>query len=163
MKSEGRRFTRFHVALGFVVIAVVVLGIRSENAATEVLTARRQGNVTPDPMLAQSIASAEMMSARDSILASSIPTGRDPFQEGTVRKPRATEPHPVRQAAPAPKPALRALLYDNIAPMIQLGVGEQISGWLHKGDQFQGWTVVEITSSSVEIGRSGERVVLPAW
>ncbi len=98
--------------------------------------------------------------AKDSLLSAvsllgsrSIPRRAGAKSDGGVA-PRAT---PSEARTP---PDLRALLYDNVNPSVQLSSGATTSGWLHKGDSFLGWTVVEITATSIRISRGGESIVL---
>ncbi len=69
----------------------------------------------------------------------------------------------VAQATEAPRrtvadavPALKALVYDNVRPSVQLACEDAISPWLGQGDTFKGWTVLEIGPGSVWI-RNGSR------
>jgi hypothetical protein len=55
---------------------------------------------------------------------------------------------------------LRALLFDDVRPSVQLGVGGSTSDWLHRGDRFRGWQIVEINAKSVTVSTGSETVVL---
>ena len=99
---------------------------------------------------------------KDSLLASANLTERDPFRPPPAsRRDRPSTPRNP-STYPTETPVVRALLFDSENPTVQIGVGSQTSGWLHTGDRFQGWTVVEISPASVRIARNGESVVLPS-
>ncbi len=100
------------------------------------------------------------MGARDSLVEQARMGRRDPFQPPPME--RAAVRVPVVQAAPAPppEPRLGSLVYDNVAPTVQLTVGEERSGWLRPGDVFHGWTVLEITRASVRVANGTRTRVL---
>ncbi len=64
----------------------------------------------------------------------------------------AEAPKPVADAVPA----LKALVYDDVRPSVQLACEDALSPWLGQGDTFKGWTVLEIGPGSVWI-RNGSR------
>lgn len=162
MSAETKRHLSFWIALGVLVVVGVVLGIRSKQAVTAVLAAKQSGIEVRDPSLRQRLAEVDKMRDRDSLLATALPTSRDPFRK--ARSAPRSQTRPVRDKTPevSGTPSLRALLFDNVAPTVQLSVGSVMSGWLHKGDSFHGWTVEEITSSSVRVSRDGSSIVLPS-
>jgi len=95
---------------------------------------------------------------------------RDPFGA-----PPKAKPHPKSKSAskggnsskpakPRPKklkpPTKRAILYDTINPSAKLTLKGRVSEWLQVGDSFQGWTVTEITSSTVTVSRDGKTFLL---
>lgn len=91
---------------------------------------------------------------------------RDPFGGPSAQRVRVAESDAgdeVAQAIEAPRkpapdavPALKALVYDNVRPSVQLACEDAISPWLGQGDTFKGWTVLEIGPGSVWI-RNGSR------
>lgn len=97
---------------------------------------------------------------RDSLLAEALPATRDPFKNAPPPLSGRTTPATATATAYRPVPILRALLFDTVNPSVQLSLGERTSEWLHKGDGFRGWTVTEITPTSVELSCQGKRIVL---
>ena len=84
----------------------------------------------------------------------------DPFGGGAS----ASNPSVPTEAVAAPvveRPVLRAFLYDDRQPTIQVAIGELTSGWLRAGDKFQGWTVTDINATAATLSRNGQSVVLP--
>jgi hypothetical protein len=102
-------------------------------------------------------AAVATLEAMDRRIASSAPCDRDPFSNPQVLV--ATRPG-GSAVEPAGSPLLRMLLYDNVSPTVQLSVGEALSGPLHVGDTFRGWTVDAIRTTSVLVSRGGETLVL---
>lgn len=88
---------------------------------------------------------------------------RDPF-----RAPFAIRSAPgAAAAAPAapveaarPVPVVRALVYDDVKPAVQLAVGAETSRWLGRGEAFLGWIVLEISPASVRVGNGVKQHVL---
>jgi len=149
----------FWPVFGLLVLGVALLAIRSAQTVESVLAASRRpaaASIAPAP----ASMGTGLLATRDSLLAESRRGPRDPFRPPPPpprtperRRPPA-EPTPVR-------PEMRALLFDKVEPSVQLRVGAAESGWLHQGDSFQGWTVVAITASSVELHSGKQTVVLP--
>ena len=84
---------------------------------------------------------------------------RDPFRAPSAMRAAESGAAPTRTAeaqVAGPVPALRALVYDNVRPSVQLACEDVISPWLGQGDTFKGWTVLEIGPGSVWI-RNGSR------
>ena len=90
---------------------------------------------------------------------------RDPFRGSSALRTYAGDGDAggeVARTAEAPKPAadavpaLKALVYDNVRPSVQLACEDALSPWLGQGDTFKGWTVLEIGPGSVWI-RNGSR------
>lgn len=91
---------------------------------------------------------------------------RDPFGGPSAQRSRAVDSDvgdEVALATETPKkpaadavPALKALVYDNVRPSVQLACEDALSPWLGQGDTFKGWTVLEIGPGSVWI-RNGSR------
>lgn len=140
-------------AVGVILGLVATSSVRSVSAGF--------GKVAAQPGSPTDSASPSALAARDSLLAGARAGARDPFRAPTAPQSQ-TDGTSVRkqETALAGTPVMRALLYDNVNPLVQIGIGSVTSGWLHKGDRFQGWTVVEINSTSVRLARSGESVVL---
>jgi len=101
-------------------------------------------------------------------LQQSVSSGRDPFIEKTKKrsnpKPKSTgsnssKPKPAKPKKQLP-PVLRALLYDTVSPLVKLSDKGVVSGWMHVGDEFKGWTIEFISSNSVTVSKNGKVVVL---
>jgi hypothetical protein len=153
--TNGRR--GFWVGFALLLLVGVFLGIRVGGAVHAVLGGRVL--VSGGPADTAGIA-ALPDGAKDTLIADALMGDRDPFRDPPAVR---IEGGGVAKASPAiakEPPALRALLYDNVNPSVQLSQDATISGWLHKGDSFLGWTVIEITSTSTTISRGGESVVL---
>ncbi len=135
-------------------LTVAVLGILSWHASSAVL---RAGRVVPARAAALAGRQADLTSTLDermSRLTSRAGLGRDPF------RPPA-EPAPAARPSPAgPAPVLRALLYDEVDPSVQLAMGGSTSSWLHRGGSWRGWSVVEIGRGGATIQQAGRRVHL---
>ena len=148
---------KFGVAL--LLVVGIVLGVRSEAAIRAVLSFKGATSVTADSQVARTKELSEKMESRDRLLDGAVVGPRDPFHappapQQAVKQVRAPKPVPPVQ------PVIRAFLYDNVNPSVQIGVGAEVSGWMRKGDSFQGWTVVEITNTTVRVSRSGTSLVL---
>jgi hypothetical protein len=135
------------------------LGVRSARTVGQVL---KDGSAIVQPRQASTNWTGEKASqalARLDRLALAIPSARDPFREAprhiTTRIPRAA-PAPV----PPLEPVLRALLYDNMKPAVQISLGKSVSGWLAQGEKFSGWTVVEVKPGSVVVANGLRRTEL---
>ena len=145
---------------GFVAVLLVgsFLGIRAGEAVRMVLgvqagAERRSSASSPaksEPLVA--------VARRDSLIAAAGAFFRDPFHPAA--EPVTLRPPPLFAPPPPIQPTLRALLFDPAVPLAQIAVGSAISGWLHPGEVFQGWTVEEISAKSVRLSRAGETVNL---
>lgn len=142
------------------IVAGVVLGVRSVAGVRAVLSFKVATALVADPQVAKAQALSETTDSRDKLLDDAVVGPRDPFHA-----PPAPEPVIKQVKTPKPEPpvhpTIRAFLYDNVNPSVQLGVGAEVSGWMRRGDSFQGWTVVEITATAVRVSRSGTSLVLP--
>lgn len=140
----------------------VFLGIRSQMAADEVLASTEAGgfNVVArgdDPHGLRGLV------RRDSLVRNVENVRKNPF-----RRPQGERPTPpvdiARDPTPArvrmPEPELLTLLHDDMNPCVQISVGDERSGWLHRGDSFRGWNVDDIAPASVTLAKSGRKVVL---
>jgi hypothetical protein len=140
----------------FVVLVVVLLGVRSQRTVATVLDPGRSAEVQ-----AMSSPGADLIAAvgrREALLAAAAAPARDPFQEPPAARP-TPPPRPPREAQPAraPHPVLQAIIHDQLGPMIQLRVGAQTSGWLREGATFEGWRVGPIGADSVRLDRDGKQ------
>ncbi len=149
--------------IGFAVLLVLValLGLRSRQTATTVLraetaTAGSAVRSTEDPHGLMEIA------RRDSMLTAARATRSNPFRRGRTVAPVAQTPQPENTPAPEKptEPRLLTLLYDDVGPCAQITIGSDRSGWLHEGEEFQGWNVDEIGDMAVTVSRAGRRLVL---
>lgn len=89
-----------------------------------------------------------------------LPGNRDPFGP----PPPAPAPARVPRAAPAPappvEPQLQALFYDEKAAAVMIRIGKKESDWLEQGQNFKGWTVVEIKPASATVANGPRSVEL---
>ncbi len=109
-----------------------------------------------------------LINQKVSYLQLAVNAGRDPFGEAPRKKvepkPKDTGSESTIPKAPKPKkvipPTLRALLYDTVDPSAKLSKKDKVSSWLHVGDEFQGWRIVEISQNTVTISKNGKSIVL---
>ncbi len=156
--KDNRNVLSIRVGMAIMLVAVLVLALRSQSTVKAVLAG---------PVLAAETASApaddglDMASIahRDSLIAAARPVARDPFNARSVAPSTTAERRSVEAAHV--RPILSALLFDRVNPSTQINVNGQRSGWLHQGETFQGWTVTAITSDAVTITKGGDTVVLP--
>jgi hypothetical protein len=149
----------FWFGLALLALVGLFLGIRAGGAVRTVMGGRGWAATHPVGSTSTGVR-GQGSAAKDSLLSAVGSPERDPFRDAPA--PRA-EGGFIQKAAPSEArvpPDLRALLYDNVNPSVQLSSGATTSGWLHKGDSFLGWTVVEITATSIRISRGGESIVL---
>jgi hypothetical protein len=148
--------------LGFWALVAVglVLGFRGFVVAREAVFSR------PTPRSATVATSGNELllneiTARDSIVLEARACARDPF---LPPPPPASDSKGIKKPDQQPQvivtPALVALLYDNVAPSVQLRLRTFVSPWLNEGDSFQGWTVARITPDSVVVSMDGKNRVL---
>jgi hypothetical protein len=157
MTNGARQHRSFWIGVVLLLLVGVFLGIRAGRAVHAVLG---DGETSVEPVAAAVGTAAAFDGVKDSLLAVAVMHERDPFRDPPPLRAEGV----VNRAAPPPvakaPPDLRALLYDNVNPSVQLSQGTTTSGWLHRGDSFLGWTVLEITPTSTTIARGGESVVL---
>ena len=154
---NGQRGFWFGFAL--LVLVGVFLGLRAGGAIRAVMGGR-QWALSSEAGSGAVGTGTQGAAVKDSLLSAVNLSNRDPFRYASA--PRAdggAAPRATPSEARTP-PDLRALLYDNVSPSVQLSSGAATSGWLHKGESFLGWTVVEITATSTTISRGGESIVL---
>ncbi len=143
--------------LAILLASTLILGFRTCGVARAVLRGPVVKPITL-PITQPSIMTE--ITRDDALLAAVEAPSHDPFAgaEAPSVPSSATE-------APAPvvieRPVLRAFLYDDRQPTIQVAIGEQTSGWLRAGDKFQGWTVTDINATAATLSRNGQSVVLP--
>jgi len=135
----------------------VFLGLRSERTVTAVLAAQNRDIRSTSPSTGSLDIQPARLEFRDSLLVHTQPKVRDPFHPLPVKtKPRKVEPKPELPEIPS----LRALLYDSVNPSAQINIGSSKSGWLHEGESFRGWTVINITPQSVWISKEHRTYVI---
>ncbi|MBC8367292.1 hypothetical protein H8E52_07775 [bacterium] len=109
-----------------------------------------------------------LINQKVSYLQLAVNAGRDPFgqppQKKVEPKPKNTGSESTIPKAPKPKklipPTLRALLYDTVDPSAKLSKKDKVSGWLHVGDEFLGWTIESISLNSVTVSKNSKSFVL---
>ena len=144
----------------FLIIAIggLYLGVRSERAVHGVRqTPFARLAAAEDSSLGGIRADLRRVSQSESLLA--VRPGRivDPFA------PRIEPAHAAavsRAEEPVVIPTLGGLMYDSVAPVVQLRIGSRRSDWLRPGDVFEGWRVAEVRPASVRIQKNGRTVDL---
>jgi len=109
-----------------------------------------------------------LLNEKVAYLQGAVAARRDPFSEPpkvkTKPKAASTGTKTTKTEKPkAPKlrpPSLRALLYDTVHPSVKLSWDGKSSEWLHVGDKFQGWRIVDITSRTVIVEKNGTEKTL---
>jgi len=147
------------VAAGWISLAIVcvLLGFRSYQVADAVLTAHRQTDAVVEASTSDKTGASEARPIAEAV--PSRPCGRNPF--GAPGGERVVRNEETYRTAPGEAPELRALLFDAVAPSVQISVADTLqSGWLRQGDRFMGWTVTKIERSSVTVAKAGKSVVL---
>jgi hypothetical protein len=168
MKQSNREERGFWVGLAALLLAGIFLGVRTERGVSAVLAAQSGGGSTATgdadgPAMRTLLAELDAKSAR---IEQATAADRDPFREPAPKLEAQTAPSPAppRPAPPPPPPrvppSLGALLYDEVNPSVQLRVGTLTSDWLHRGENFKDWTVVEIRPGAVTVSQDGDTVVL---
>ena len=159
MANGTQRNRQLWLGFALLVLVGVLLGLKTQQAVSLVLGAKNRVSIGNSFQPAPEGALLAQVANRDSLLEDTGSLDRDPFRNPIVWKPskvRTDKPEKDGEAVPI----LRALLYDNVNPSIQLSTGAVTSGWLRKGDSFQGWVIVEIGPDSVRISKNDENVVL---
>ena len=157
MVREIREDRTFWVGYLVLLLVGVFLGLRSERTIAAVLAAHKYSVACSTPTTEQSAFDPVRLGLRDSLLVQARPTARDPFHAPPAKpQPRREEKRPALPEIPS----LRALLYDKVNPSAKISVGSSLSGWLHEGDQFRGWTVVDITPTSVWVSKESRVYVI---
>lgn len=153
-----RRNERGSAVLTALVLAVsgIYLAFRCWSAV-QAMTA--QPPAADVPSLEGSAVLVAKAEARDGKLTAAPPPERDPFNRVRVTRPRPERT--VRQAPAEPAlPVLRMILYDEIRPEVQFSVGGDLSGRLHPGQSFRGWTVQSISTRSCVVQKDGRSLTL---
>jgi hypothetical protein len=158
MAPEGSRNPAQTVAIALLFVVIVFLGLRTYQVARAVLGGWGDAAGMQEVPRTRDVL-GETIVTKDSLLASARPAERNPLGDPPRRRTRTrTPPPPVEVKSVIPE--LGALLYDTVAPMIQLKTGSSVSGWLHQGEVFQGWTVTEIQPRSATIKKGDHQVTL---
>jgi hypothetical protein len=157
-RPEDRK--SFQMAVILLAVAGLVLGLRAFGAMQGVARARARV-ATTETVPADVAADHGDASRADSLLALS-PGGTDPFLERRVPLepvPAGMRPRPTAvdaqsttvHASGDTRPQLRAVIFDMNDPAIQIRVDGKDSGWLHVGDAFRDYRIVEIKPGSARI------------
>jgi len=160
----------FPMVVGAIILCILYFALRTERTVTEVLRIQSSGQGVSSNAAAGQTAPGQRatgpartrqllreISERDSLIAASVPRGRDPF----ARPVAAPRPAPAAAAAPTfveAQPALRAIVFDEVDPNVQISIDGRTSPWLRPGDVFEGWRVIRITAGSVHLYK-GDRLV----
>ena len=144
------------------VAGAIWLGVRSGQSVALVLEPQSPVATEADPETDRFTKLDRIVGERQKRLGAVQTVARDPF-----RKPIPPAPAPVINAdraqpvAPTPPvPKLRAWLFDNLKPAVQISVGRKNSGWLAPGDKFSGWTVAHVGPEAVIVTNGLRRIEL---
>jgi hypothetical protein len=153
------------IAIGLLALTGIFLVARTEHAVGLVL-ARRHTEPAARPGPGSDIpALNKAQAAKDSLLTTAQPGERDPFRDPPPPRP-VTPPHgPVispSQVQAEPTPVALGVLFAEVDPRVQLGVGPEVSAWLRPGDGFHGWTVVGITPATITLAQGERQLTLPS-
>ena len=159
--AQEHRLMRFgYGALAFLFLLLVY---RCERAVTAVIRTQLPSPATTDTEASADGFAYAALAARDSLVATATTAGRDPFQPPRPRVAAAPRSPAANREAPLPEaPRLQAVLFDSTSPLVKLVMGDKVSDWLHTGYIFQGWTVVSIGETTVEVHDKHRTVILRA-
>jgi len=167
MRFIASSMRSFWAAVGICLVVTLFLGVRAEQAVSTVLAAQGEQGLPP-LSAAAGLADIARLASKDSLLASVPLAAPDPFfspEPQPVSAPGIAPPRletAAAQGSQALEPALRAVLEDGASSSAQISLGAVTSRWLRAGDEFQGWTVVEISARTVTLrSPSGEIRTLP--
>jgi hypothetical protein len=159
--SDARNFWIGLIAL---LLVGLFLAVRTERGVSMVTATRPDAPIAKDAEAASQRALLADLDAKAARVRTAIAGERDPFRDPPVFRSEAAsaDAAPARPAPPprVPPPGLRAVVYDQVNPSVQLSSGARTSDWLHQGDIFQGWKIEKIESKSVTVSRNGEIAVL---
>jgi len=160
MAARDQRNHRFWLGFALLVVVGVFLGLKVHQAISLVLGAKYNASAGSGSRSTVEKDLLAQAAGRDSLLKEDDSFPRDPFRSpSTSTVSRRQTPQP-QQETEAPPPVLRALLYDNVNPSVQLSVGSMTSDWLLEGDTFEGWVIEGIGPDSVRLSKDDESVVL---
>jgi hypothetical protein len=170
MTQSNREERVFWVGLAALLLVGIFLGVRAERGVRVVLSAQsgQSGGGTTVTADAEGQAMRVLLTeldAKSARIEQAPAADRDPFREPAPKllaqtAPVPATPRPTPKPPPRVKPSLGALLYDEVNPSVQLRVGTLTSDWLHRGENFKDWTVVEIRPGAVTVSQDGDTVVL---
>ena len=148
---------------GFVLAAVgaLLLGLQAWPARRAVL----RSDLAPIPTAAVVDPGRSLLAQlaeKDGALHAASLSGRDPFRQPPLPREPVRAQVARRDSTEGPQPSVCGLVFDEQDPRVMLSTGVETSGWLRRGELFQGWMVVGIDRRTVTIQRKGETVVLPS-
>jgi hypothetical protein len=139
---------------------VITLGYSARQAVNVVLADNRAPAAQAASSQGRLAAADELIGQRQTRLDFAHAGERDPFRPApappVVREAPRTPPKPRPEA----KPVLRALLFGSSRPAIIIKLNQSESDWLQTGQQFKGWTVVEINPASATVTKGQRRIEL---
>lgn len=160
MSAKSNETKVFWLGLGPLVIVGLFLGFTAAGSMRGVLQSRA---VVGSPSAEASGASGQgksLLAEKDAQVAAAAPGDRDPFRDPPPLRSAGVPASRAGQQETKEVPICSGLLYDNVSPLVELTASSGSSGWLHKGDTFLGWTIVQISAKSVTIAKGSESVVL---
>jgi len=147
--------------VGLLFLVALILGARTRIRTQAALAVPVAAMAQTGPAVTDVGSEIKLVRMKTGMAEAGAALERDPFRDPPSTRV-APRPQRVRRPEPEPEPALRALLYDQANPTVQLGISGQLSGWLKAGDEFRGWVIVEIKPSSTTVSKNGRTLVLPS-
>jgi hypothetical protein len=162
MKTTIKGTPGFGAGLLIALVAALVLALQARHAVIVVQKGAKPVELRTETASAPGKVLIAQLARKDALLASASVTSRDPFRDPPPPPPRPGAARPVpAPARPVIPPVLRGLAFDNSGEgTIKLSDSEEESGWLHKGEEFQGWRIIEIKPTGATISRGGVNTVL---
>lgn len=145
----------------WVMIAVMVLlGGRTVLAARSAAMSQRTesketARLQSDPLLTA-------VDRQDSLLVAASLSSRDPFRAWTPTQVSTAQASPT-VAAPAPvvPPRVAVVMDTGTSVIIQIEVDGETSPRLPIGGTFRGWTITNVSASTVTVAKAGKQVTVP--
>jgi len=158
--QQDRKY--YAVGVGAMLLVVLLLGLRSKEAVQAVLNDRAPELTAETERPELVVAAVRGVAARDSMVAVAHLDAklRDPFARDK-KAPKSDRPvRRPQRVAKVIRPALSALIFDEVHPTVQITIEGERSDWLGTGDKFRGWQVAEILARSVKVKKGDKEIVL---
>lgn len=147
----------FRIGLGVLLVVLLILGVLAFRSVSVVLS--QPDNYSEVAVSADSSLISELLTIVDqkqTMLMQVESTGRNPFKDPPPKYIKQAEV----QLQPPDVVLLKALLYTEESPCIQISVNGSRSDWLYLGDVFHRWTVEVITSKSATLSKDNQSITL---
>jgi hypothetical protein len=164
MRIRNTQNSAFALVCFALLLVVLFFGLRGRialEAGTYVATSSAENlrNETDHWMPDTLLINQKARYLQGAVMAERDPFG-DPPKKKVQPKPKESEPKSTKPVKPKAvklyPPTLRAHLFDTVNPSVKLSKGGKDSGWLHRGDEFRGWMVVEITPYGVTVSKNSK-------